>query len=76
MEFGQIVSVVMAGLFALAFAAWARRLDKALDLLEKIQEQMHKSALKIERRLSRLEVAAVRHGWHHPENIQEDDDDE
>jgi hypothetical protein len=59
----------MAALFALAFAAWARRLDKALDLLEKIQEQMHIQAVRTERRITRLESTI---GLNHREV---DDDD-
>lgn len=52
---GEVIATIMAGLFALAFAAWARRLDKALDLLEKIQQEMHQNAIMVERRLARLE---------------------
>ena len=59
---GEVIAAIMAGLFALAFAAWARRLDKALDLLERIQEQMHHVAIATEKRLTRLEEGA-RHHW-------------
>lgn len=59
---GEVIAAIMAGLFALAFAAWARRLDKALDLLEHIQEQMHHVAIATEKRLTRLEEGA-RHHW-------------
>jgi len=55
MSVGEIVLAITAGLFALAFGAWAKRLDKALDLLERLQEEMHKRAVLIERRLTRLE---------------------
>ena len=55
MQFGEIVIAIVAGLFAVAFGAWAHRLDKALDLLEKLQESMHRRAVLIERRLTRLE---------------------
>lgn len=61
MTFGEIAATIMAGLFAVAFAAWAKRLDKALDLLEKIQEQMHKAAVVTESRLTRLEEGARNH---------------
>jgi hypothetical protein len=53
---GEIVASVMLALFAMAFALWAKRLDKALDLLEKIQTDMHSHALTTERRLTRLEA--------------------
>lgn len=56
MSIGEIVLAVTAGLFAIAFGAWAKRLDKALDLLERLQEEMHKRAVLIERRLTRLET--------------------
>ena len=55
MPFGEIILSIVAALFALAFGAWAHRLDKALDLLERLQETMHKRAVLIERRLTRLE---------------------
>jgi len=55
MGFGEVIVSIVAGLFALAFGAWAHRLDKALDLLERLQETMHVRAVLIERRLTRLE---------------------
>jgi AraC-like DNA-binding protein len=60
---GEITATIMAGLFALAFAAWAKRLDKALDLLERIQQDMHRTAMQTERRLVRLEAAAEHCGY-------------
>lgn len=62
---GEVIATLMAALFALAFAAWARRLDKALDLLEKIQSEMHTQAIRTERRLSNLESIARQCGNHH-----------
>jgi C4-dicarboxylate-specific signal transduction histidine kinase len=56
LSIGEVIATVMAALFALAFAAWAKRLDKALDLLEKIQAEMHQNAIRVERRLARLEM--------------------
>lgn len=56
MEPGEIVATIMLALFAMAFALWAKRLDKALDLLEKIQADVHARALTTERRLTRLEA--------------------
>jgi hypothetical protein len=55
---GEIIATVMFALFAMAFGAWAKRLDKALDLLEKIQADMHTTAIRTERRLTRLEGVA------------------
>ena len=55
MPFGEIIMSVVVALFAVAFGAWAHRLDKALDLLERLQETMHRRAVLIERRLTRLE---------------------
>lgn len=52
----EILQTVVVGLFAVAFGLWARRLDKALDLLEKIQVQMWRRAIRTERRLTHLEV--------------------
>ncbi|CAK0777663.1 hypothetical protein CCP3SC15_580007 [Gammaproteobacteria bacterium] len=52
---GEIVLSLLAGLFALAFGLWARRLDKALDLLEKIQKDTHDWAIATEHRLTTLE---------------------
>lgn len=49
-----ILTLVGAG-FTLAFGLWARRLDKALDLLEKLQKEWYKHTLATERRLTRLE---------------------
>ena len=56
MGIGEIVDAVMMALFAIAFALWAKRLDKALDVLERLQEEMHRRSLIIERRLTRLEA--------------------
>lgn len=56
MSFAEIVVAVVVGLFAIAFGAWAHRLDRALDLLERLQESMHLRAILIERRLTRLET--------------------
>ena len=71
-EAGEIVQVVVTSLFAVAFAAWAKRLDKALDLLEKIQASMFKQAIQTERRLVRLESKNQIH--HHDQDDEEDDD--
>lgn len=71
MSIGELISAILAGLFALAFAAWARRLDKALDLLERIQEQMHEAAIVTERRLTRLEGYL---GWHRDRRGEDDDE--
>ena len=66
LSIGEAIATVMAALFALAFAAWAKRLDKALDLLEKIQLSMHQQALRTERRLTTLEQVARGCGNHIP----------
>lgn len=58
MQWNEVLMLLVTSLFAVAFAAWAKRLDKALDLLEKLQVEMHKSALHIERRVTRLEAHA------------------
>lgn len=55
MTIGDIVDAIMMALFAIAFGLWARRLDKALDMLERLQQDMHERAIVIERRLTRLE---------------------
>lgn len=60
MGVGEIVNAVMMALFAISFAAWAKRLDKALDMLERLQEDMHHRAIIIERRLTRLEAMTGR----------------
>jgi len=71
-EAGEIVQVVVTSLFAIAFAAWAKRLDKALDLLEKIQASMFKQAIRTERRLVRLES---KNQIHHHEVDEEEAED-
>lgn len=58
MSFGEIALSLIGGFLALAFGLWARRLDKALDLLEKIQEEMHRWARETEHRITKLEAAA------------------
>jgi len=65
---GEMIATIMAALFALAFAAWAKRLDKALDLLEKIQVSMHQQAIRTERRLTILEQIARQCGNHVPDH--------
>jgi len=72
-EAGELVQVVVTSLFAIAFAAWAKRLDKALDLLEKIQASMFKQAIRTERRLVRLESKNQIH--HHDEDEGDGGDD-
>jgi len=52
---GEIVMSCLAALFSIAFGLWARRLDKALDLLETIQIDMHEVAVRTEHRLTKLE---------------------
>lgn len=74
MSVGEIIGALMAGLFAIAFAAWARRLDKALDLLERIQKEMHDAAMVTERRLTRLEGIVERRGHNHGRAFEEYDD--
>lgn len=71
---GETIATVMAALFALAFAAWAKRLDKALDLLEKIQASMHRNAVRTERRLTTLEQVARQCG-NHIAPVSDDDDE-
>lgn len=71
---GEAIATVMAALFALSFAAWAKRLDKALDLLEKIQESMHKNALRTERRLTTLEQVARQCGNHVIDHAEDGDE--
>ena len=74
---GEVIATVLAALLAVAFAAWARRLDKALDLLEKIQGSMHRQSIRTERRLTRLEQIAVACGnGNHLSGMDDDDEDE
>ena len=56
MPIGEIVLSILACLFAAAFGLWAKRLDKALDLLEKIQADTHHWAIATEHRLTTLET--------------------
>lgn len=56
MGIGEIILSVLAGLFALAFGLWARRLDKALDVLEELQTAWFKHALAMEKRVTRVET--------------------
>jgi C4-dicarboxylate-specific signal transduction histidine kinase len=74
MSVGEVIAAIMAALFALAFAAWAKRLDKALDLLEKIQAAMNRQAIRIERRLTILEQIAASCG--HRARFTDDDGEE
>lgn len=67
---------IMAALFSLAFAAWARRLDKALDLLEKIQQSQHRNELSNERRLARLEQIARTCTAHRGADFMMDDEND
>lgn len=53
---GELALTVIGALFTIAFGLWARRLDKALDLLEKIQKDTHDWALRTEHRLTTLET--------------------
>jgi len=77
LSIAEIVVSLLLLAFAAAFGMWAKRLDKALDLLEKIQEQGHKQAILTERRLVRLESAAEHcgaFGIPHREKEEEDTD--
>lgn len=65
---GEIVLATISALFAVAFGLWARRLDKALDLLERIQSDMHDWARKTEHRLTKLETMARFGGLAEPED--------
>lgn len=56
MSIGEIVLAVFVGLFAVAFGLWARRLDKALDVLEELQTAWFKHALSMETRMTRVET--------------------
>lgn len=53
---GDIALAIIGVLFSIAFGLWAKRLDKALDLLERIQQDMHQWAKDTEHRLTRLEA--------------------
>jgi hypothetical protein len=75
LSIGEVIATVLAALLAVAFAAWAKRLDKALDLLEKIQVQMHRQSIRTERRLTRLEQIAVACGNGHHLGETDDDDE-
>jgi len=75
LSIGETIATVMAALFALAFAAWAKRLDKALDLLERIQASMYEQAIRTERRLTILEQIAKQCGNHIPDYLSVRDDD-
>lgn len=56
MSVGEIVGAVVLALFGLAFAMWARRIDKVLDLLADIRKELHTYMLDMERRVTTLEV--------------------
>ena len=73
LTYGEVAVTLVGILFSVAFAAWAKRLDKALDLLEKIQEQGHQQALITERRLVRLESHAAFSDMLKSRNSDDDD---
>lgn len=52
---GEIILACISGLLVLTFGLWARRLDKALDLLESIQSSIHSWMVATEHRLTKLE---------------------
>lgn len=52
----EIILSILAGVFALAFGLWAKRLDKALDVLESLQDAWFKHALAMEKRVTRVET--------------------
>lgn len=58
MNVPEILQTLVVSLFAIAFGLWAKRLDKVIDLLDRIQAALYKDNIKKERRLTRLEVMA------------------
>jgi hypothetical protein len=65
MTAGEIVLSAISVLFTIAFGLWAKRLDKALDLLEQIQKDTHDWAIRTEHRLTALETATGVRGNHY-----------
>ena len=60
---GEVALSIIGLLLTGAFGLWAKRLDRALDLLEKIQQDTHKWALVVEHRLTYAEAKLGINFW-------------
>jgi type II secretory pathway component PulJ len=60
---GEILLSVVLGLLAVSFGKWASRLDRMVEAVEKMKNELHDYIVKMERRLSRVEER-VRHHEH------------
>lgn len=76
---GELLLSLVLGLLAVAFGKWASRLDRMVDAVERMKNELHDYIVKMERRLSRVEERVRNHAHligarHHV--VDEADDDE
>ena len=76
---GEILLSIVLGLLAVSFGKWASRLDRMVDAVERMKNELHDYIVKMERRLSRVEER-VRHHEHliaaRLTSIEDADDDD
>lgn len=59
---GELLLTMVLGLLAIAFGKWASRLDRMIEAVEKMKNELHDYIVRMERRLSRVEERVNHHG--------------